>query len=49
MTEKIGTVYFMGGAVFVEGNVNIPPIYSSTNEYAEWNVFCDSKAALIVF
>lgn len=43
--EKIGEIYFMGGAVDVEGNLHIPPTHSSPNRVSEWNVFSDAYAS----
>lgn len=48
----IGTIYAMGGAVNVAGNVVTPGddlwSYYGSNTSAEWNVFVDAKAAAIV-
>lgn len=46
--ENIATVYIMGGAVFVPGNItNLIP--DSSNKVAEWNIFSDPQAAAEVF
>lgn len=45
ISNKIGIIYYMGGAVDVEGNVDIPPTHSSPNKVSEWNVFSDAYAS----
>lgn len=46
--EKIAAVYFMGGAVYVPGNItNLIP--ESGNRVAEWNMISDPQAAKEVF
>lgn len=46
--EKITAVYFMGGAVYVPGNItNLIP--DSSNKVAEWNIYADPQAAREVF
>jgi len=46
--EKIAAVYFMGGAVYVPGNItNLSP--DSSNKVAEWNIIADPQAAKEVF
>lgn len=46
--DNISAVYFMGGAVYVPGNITglIP---DSTNRVAEWNIITDPQAAREVF
>lgn len=43
----IDTIYIMGGAVEVEGNVGISGV-GIENQYAEWNIYIDPLAANIV-
>jgi inosine-uridine nucleoside N-ribohydrolase len=45
---NISAVYFMGGAVYVPGNITglIP---DSNNRVAEWNIIADPQAAKVVF
>ncbi|GIJ34803.1 nucleoside hydrolase [Micromonospora sediminimaris] len=45
LEQAIGEIVFMGGAFDVEGNVEEPGHDGS----AEWNVYCDPKAAQRVF
>lgn len=46
--ENIAAVYFMGGAVYVPGNItNL--ILDSSNKVAEWNMIADPQAAKEVF
>ena len=46
--ENIAAVYFMGGAVYVPGNItNLLP--DSSNHVAEWNIYADPQAAKEVF
>jgi inosine-uridine nucleoside N-ribohydrolase len=46
--KNISAVYFMGGAVYVPGNItNLIP--SSNNRVAEWNILADPQAAEEVF
>ena len=46
--NNISTVYFMGGAVYVPGNItNLVP--DSNNQVAEWNILADPQAAKDVF
>ncbi len=48
LKEKISRIYVMGGAIRVEGNIReILP--QSDNLTAEWNMYCDPRAASIVF
>ncbi len=47
LASKIGSVYIMGGAVNVSGNLKSGGI--NNNPYAEWNIFLDPHAADIVF
>lgn len=46
LTERLESVYSMGGALFVPGNVRFggPP----DNDVAEWNVYVDPTAAQVV-
>jgi pyrimidine-specific ribonucleoside hydrolase len=46
LAERLESVYAMGGALFVPGNVNFggPP----DNEVAEWNIYVDPTAAQVV-
>ncbi|MBI4927230.1 MAG: nucleoside hydrolase [Anaerolineae bacterium] len=46
--EKISAVYFMGGAVYVPGNIT-GLIADSDNRVAEWNIIADPQAAKAVF
>jgi purine nucleosidase/pyrimidine-specific ribonucleoside hydrolase len=46
--DNILAVYFMGGAVYVPGNIkNLIP--DSNNQVAEWNIIADPQAAKEVF
>jgi inosine-uridine nucleoside N-ribohydrolase len=45
---KIETIYIMGGAINVPGNVG-PSGVGIQNEFAEWNIYIDPAAANIVF
>jgi len=46
--NNISAVYFMGGAVYVPGNIiNLTP--DSKNQVAEWNIIADPQAAKEVF
>jgi inosine-uridine nucleoside N-ribohydrolase len=46
--NNISAVYFMGGAVYVPGNItNLDP--NSNNRVAEWNIIADPQAAKEVF
>lgn len=47
LASKIESVYIMGGAVNVSGNLQSGGI--NNNSYAEWNIFLDHHAADIVF
>ncbi|MCD4695410.1 MAG: nucleoside hydrolase [Bacteroidales bacterium] len=47
LAEKIESIYIMGGAVNVPGNLQDGGI--DDNPYAEWNIFLDPDAAGIVF
>jgi inosine-uridine nucleoside N-ribohydrolase len=47
LVNKIESVYIMGGAVNVAGN--LPSGSIEDNLYAEWNIFLDPHAASIVF
>ena len=48
IAENIATVYFMGGAVDVPGNItNLIP--DSGNKVSEWNIIADPQAAQEVF
>jgi pyrimidine-specific ribonucleoside hydrolase len=46
LAQRLGSVYAMGGALFVPGNVSFggPP----DNEVAEWNIYVDPTAAQAV-
>ena len=46
--NNISAVYFMGGAVYVPGNI-INLIPDSDNQVAEWNIIADPQAAKEVF
>ncbi|MCP4763994.1 MAG: nucleoside hydrolase [archaeon] len=46
--NKIEKIYIMGGAVDVPGNIKEIAFWKD-NEYAEWNTYCDPRAANIVF
>lgn len=46
--SRIKEIYIMGGAVNVEGNVGNSGV-GIQNNYAEWNIYIDPKAANIVF
>ena len=46
--DKISAVYFMGGAVYVPGNI-IGLIRDSENRVADWNMISDPQAAKEVF
>src|SRR5574339_435294 len=46
--RNISAVYFMGGAVYVPGNITgLNP--ESNNRVAEWNIIADPQAAKEVF
>jgi len=46
--DHISAIYFMGGAVYVPGNItNLVP--DSNNQVAEWNILADPQAAKDVF
>ncbi|MHB8132695.1 MAG: nucleoside hydrolase [Anaerolineaceae bacterium] len=46
--NNISAVYFMGGAVYVPGNIkNLTP--DSDNQVAEWNIIADPQAAKEIF
>jgi len=46
--NNISAVFFMGGAVYVPGNIlNLTP--DSDNQFAEWNIIADPQAAKEVF
>jgi len=47
LADKIGSIYIMGGAVNVGGNVG--PSIGSDNDTAEWNIYADPQAAKEVF
>ncbi|MFK5855157.1 MAG: nucleoside hydrolase [Bacteroidota bacterium] len=47
LAAKISSIYIMGGAVNVSGNLDEGGI--DNNPYAEWNIFLDPHAADIVF
>ncbi len=46
--SKISAVYFMGGAVYVPGNIT-GLIRDSNNHVADWNIIADPQAAKEVF
>ncbi len=46
--DKIAKIYLMGGAIDVAGNISSVN-KSINNPHAEWNIYCDPKAANIVF
>jgi pyrimidine-specific ribonucleoside hydrolase len=45
--NKIHRIYVMGGAIHVPGNLNT--IEVSNNHLAEWNIYFDPSAAMMVF
>ena len=47
LSDRLEMIYVMGGAVDVDGNINVPD-YESDNMVAEWNVYIDPEAAQIV-
>jgi inosine-uridine nucleoside N-ribohydrolase len=47
LKERIDVVYYMGGAVDVEGNIASSNV-GIDNRHAEWNIYCDPLAADIV-
>jgi len=47
LAAKIESVYIMGGAVYVPGNLQSGGV--ENNPFAEWNIFLDPDAADIVF
>jgi len=49
LTADIESVYIMGGAVEVPGNVAGSPDAPTDNTTAEWNMYVDPAAAAIVF
>jgi pyrimidine-specific ribonucleoside hydrolase len=46
--NNISAVYFMGGAVYVPGNIT-GLIRDSNNRVADWNIIADPQAAEVVF
>ena len=48
ITTNIKEIYIMGGAVNIEGNVGNSGV-GIQNQYAEWNIYIDPRAANIVF
>lgn len=40
--KDIRSIYLMGGAMNVPGNVFVPGVNETINKSAEWNMFCDS-------
>ncbi len=48
LVENIEMIYVMGGAVDVPGNI-VEPDADIDNEVAEWNIYCDPRAAKVVF
>jgi pyrimidine-specific ribonucleoside hydrolase len=48
ISSKIKEIYIMGGAVEAKGNVGNSGV-GIQNQYAEWNIYIDTKAANIVF
>ncbi len=46
--ENIQMIYLMGGAVEVNGNVGFSGV-GIENQFAEWNIYIDPRAANIVF
>lgn len=48
LKRQISSIYYMGGAVDVEGNIASSNV-GIDNRWAEWNIFCDPTAADIVF
>ena len=47
IVDNIEMIYIMGGAVEVNGNVG--PASGIENQFAEWNIYIDPRAANIVF
>ncbi|MBI5825541.1 MAG: nucleoside hydrolase [Chloroflexi bacterium] len=47
IVDNIQMIYIMGGAVEVNGNVS--PMTGVENQFAEWNIYIDPRAASIVF
>ena len=48
LKDNIEAIYYMGGAVDVEGNIASSNV-GINNRFAEWNIYCDPRAASIVF
>lgn len=46
LASKLASVYVMGGAVRVPGNVDLP---GQSRGIAEWNIYADPRAASVVF
>jgi len=46
---RFGDIWIMGGAVDAPGNLGDGGFFKTDNKKAEWNIFCDPKAADIVF
>ena len=49
VSHAIDEVVIMGGAIRVPGNLGDGGLFKTTNKTAEWNMFVDPLAALIVF
>jgi inosine-uridine nucleoside N-ribohydrolase len=45
LAERIESLYVMGGAVTVPGNIGDSPGVTPANPYAEWNIYVDPAAA----
>ena len=46
---RFSDIVIMGGAVDAPGNLGDGGFFKTKNTKAEWNIFCDPKAAAIVF
>jgi len=49
ITQKIGKIYIMGGAIHAGGNIIVPGFTDNNkNKVSEWNIYVDPLAAQIV-